>query len=487
MTNSSDIARLAINNAHLIGGAWVPGDGDTIAVLDPATATEIGRIPRGGAFEVDQAVAAATAALPVWRDMNPTERAVILRRWGDLCLAEAETIQKLECLEVGRIYVAPSIVGQRLIYRAGQTDKLTGTALPVSHPYNLALCVREPYGVCGVIVPWNVPTDLMINDVAPALAAGNTVIVKPPEDAPFAIQHVLSLARAAGVPDGVVNIVNGFGAEAGAALAGHPGIQHMSFTGSPETGKRIMESCARNLTPLRLELGGKSPQIVFEDADLEKALPALLRGIVNNAGQVCSAGSRLLVANPIREKLARLLAGRMDALRLGAWDSGADIGPLINGKQRERVLGYVRLGAEQGGRLMTRTAVDAGLPEAGFFVRPALFDAVTHDMAIAREEIFGPVLSVVGFDDPEEALRIANGTRYGLVASIWTERTTRAIQMAKRVEAGLVYINTYAFNDAIGAPFGGIRDSGFGRSMGIDAIDEYTRSKTIIMNAQGTL
>jgi acyl-CoA reductase-like NAD-dependent aldehyde dehydrogenase len=247
-----------------------------------------------------------------------------------------------------------------------------------------------------------------------------------------------------------------------------------------------MQACARNLVPVKLELGGKSPQILFEDADLSRAIPALLRGIINNAGQVCSAGSRLLVSRRIQANVVEILKEKMDGIRLGAWHKAADMGPLISAEQKRRVESYVRSGIEEGARLVTRPLTpEDDVCRNGYFVRPALFDDVSAQMRIAQEEIFGPVLSVVGFDDPEEAIGIANGTRYGLVASVWTRNIDRAIRIAKRAQAGCVYINTYAFSDAIGASFGGYKQSGFGRSMGIDAVLEYTQVKSVIINATG--
>ncbi len=304
----------------------------------------------------------------------------------------------------------PDVSGNTLLSVAGVTDKITGTTLPSSDPNVLGLTLREPFGVCGSIVPWNVPSGLMLGDVAPAIAAGNTIVVKPAEDAPLACLLLARLSAEAGIPAGVVNVVTGYGAEAGAALPAHPAVRHMSFTGSPETGSRVMEACVRNLTPLHLELGGKSPQVVLRDADLDKAVSAIVGSIVRNTGQICFAGTRVLVEEATRPQLVSAVAQAMEHVRVGSWYQQVDMGPLISAKQEQRVLNYLNVGHEEGAELVTGGHKMSGSAyERGFFVEPTLFDNVKPDMRIAQEEIFGPVLSVLSFADPEEALHIANG------------------------------------------------------------------------------
>ncbi|BCB77902.1 aldehyde dehydrogenase family protein [Phytohabitans flavus] len=463
-----------------VGGEWVAArGGETIAVLDPATGKVLRHVPRGTAEDVDAAVRAAHEAFPVWRDLGPTRRGELMRAWAAACDAAGAELATTESMEVGRPYKGPSRVGATLTYMAGAADKVLGTTLPTNRTDMLGLTLREPYGVCGCIVPWNTPATLMIGEVAPAIAAGNTVVVKPAEDAPLTCLRLAALAVEAGIPPGVVNVVTGYGPEAGAALPEHPLVRYMAFTGSPETGSAVMRACARNLVPLHLELGGKSPQVVMADADLDRAVPTIVRWLTTNAGQVCFAGTRLLVQRPVRDEVVDRVAEAMRAVRIGPWFENVDMGPLISAKQRERVLGYVAAGLAEGARLVTGGGAPPG---AGFFVEPTLFDQVDPGMRIAQEEIFGPVLSAVTFDDAAEALRIANGTRYGLAASVWTANVSTAVRFARGLEAGQVYVNTYGPAGAVGTPFGGYRGSGFGRTGGAETILERTQVKSIVID-----
>lgn len=482
-----DVTALLAGDTQLVGGQWSPAaSGQTVDVINPATQELLLRVPRGGAGDVDTAVRSAADAFPAWRDTSPTVRADLLYRWAELCAQHETELDTLESMEVGRPTWGFSPTARMLVYTAGQADKVTGQTLPTASPDVLGMTLREPYGVCGSIIPWNAPAPLMVSDVGPAIAMGNTIVVKPAEDAPLACLLLARLAEEAGIPPGVINVVTGYGAEAGAALPLHPQVRRMSFTGSPETGTSVMEACAKNRTPVHLELGGKSPQLVLRDADLDKAVPAIVRSITMNTGQVCAAGSRLVVDERLRERVVEAVADAFSEIRVGPWYEDVQMGPLINAAQEQRVLGYLDIGRREGAELVTGGHKLSGEKyDSGFFVEPTIFDRVDPNMRIAQEEIFGPVLSVLSFSDEDEALDIANGTRYGLVASVWTDDVSRAVRLARHVQAGQVTINTTGSRGVIGAPFGGYKDSGFGRKMSAESILDYTQEKSVIVNGAG--
>ncbi|HXW43486.1 MAG TPA: aldehyde dehydrogenase family protein [Streptosporangiaceae bacterium] len=487
ITSADATSPLIIDNAQLIAGEWVPArDGQVIDVVNPATGGVLGQVPRGGSADVDLAVAAAQRAFPAWRDTDATTRGRLLSRWAELIDASAAEIARLECLEVGHPSWGPPPMARILRFVAGQADKVSGLTLPTMSPDVIGLTLREPFGAVGAIIPWNAPGPMFVTDVGPAIAAGNTIVIKPAEDAPLTALALARLALEAGIPPGVVNVVTGYGAEAGAAIPAHPGIRRMSFTGSPATGASVMAACAANLTPLHLELGGKSPQVVFADADLDAAVPAMVAGITLNTGQICAAGSRVVADRRVHAELVDRLAAQMQKVSVGAWHEPVQMGPLINARQHARVLDYMRLGREEGADLVTGGGVPEGAGfQAGYFVEPTLFDQVEPGMRIAQEEIFGPVLSVLTVQDEDEAIAVANGTRYGLVASVWTQDVGRAVRMSRRLAAGQVHVNAALGAGVIGGPFGGYKHSGFGRTMGADAVLDYTQVKTVSLRGTG--
>ncbi|MEU9337737.1 aldehyde dehydrogenase family protein [Streptomyces sp. NPDC048290] len=465
---------------HFIDGEWVAArDGSTLDVLDPATRSVFRTVARAGAADVVDAVDAARRAFPGWAATNPSERGALIRRWADLIIAEVEALAAVEAQDVGKplsggrtnMYIAHGIID----YFAGAADKLTGVTLPTRSPDYLGYTVPEPYGVCAVVIPWNVPAVLTAANVAPALAAGNTVVLKPSEIAPLAPFALAELARRAGFPPGVINVVAGLGPEAGVALTSHPGVDHISFVGSTTTGRAIMAAAAQNLVPVKLELGGKSPNVLFADADLDTAIPAIVASITENAGQNCYAGSRLLVEASAHDEVVERVAAAMAEVKTGAWEADLDMGPLVSAAQYERVGGFLTDAPREGARLVT-----GGRPGAdGWFIEPTVYDQVDGGMRIAREEVFGPVLAVQSFRDTAEATRLMNDTDFGLLACVWTNDISRALRLAKDVRSGQVAVNQFHDAGVIGFPFNMQKDSGFSRGGGYAALREYTQEKGV--------
>ena len=465
----------------LIGGAWVaPAGGQTLPLMNPSTGEQIGEIARGQEADVDAAIDAARRAFEGgWARTPAAERGRILMRLGKLVEGRVEALARLEALDVGKPLKqarADALALARYCeFYGGAADKLMGESIPYLDGYTV-YTLREPHGVTAHIVPWNYPMQIIGRSVGAALAAGNCCVLKPAEDACLTALAFADLAKEAGLPDGVLNVVPGLGSEAGAALSGHDGIDHISFTGSVATGSMIQMAAARHVKPVTLELGGKSPQLVFEDADLDAALPFLVNAGIQNAGQTCSASSRILVQRKIYDEVTARMAERYGALKVGQAMSDLDVGPLISAKQKGIVAGFLAQGADLE---MAAQGVLSDAPEGGNFVAPTLFAGVSADHALARDEIFGPVQVIIPFEDEAEAVAIANGTEYGLVASVWTQNGARQMRLAKAIRAGQVFLNNYGAGGGVELPFGGVGKSDHGREKGFEALYGFTTLKTV--------
>jgi aldehyde dehydrogenase (NAD+) len=468
----------------LIGGEWVDAvAGTTLATENPATGEEITTVACAGADDAHRAVSAARAAFDggPWSTMRAADRGRMIARLARLVDENRDELVALESLDGGKPVRAtarqdlPAVI-DCLEYYAGWADKIKGDVVP-ARPDALTYLRREPVGVVVSIVPWNFPLMNAVWKIAPALAGGCVVVLKPSELTPLTALRLGELALEAGLPAGVLNIVPGLGNDVGAALVADPRVDKISFTGSPAVGKSIMRAAADNVTRVGLELGGKSANIVFADADLPAAVAASTSGVFFNAGQVCSAGSRILVHEAAREEFVGRLADAARAIRVGdPMDPSTRMGPIISAKQRDRVTGYISIGTEEGATLVTG---GARMERAGYFVEPTVFNDVRGDMRIAQEEIFGPVASVIGFADEDEALAVANGTAYSLAAAVWSRDVKRVHRVAHRLRAGTVWVNTYGHTDTR-LPWGGAGgDSGIGRDLGEAALANYTETKTI--------
>jgi aldehyde dehydrogenase (NAD+) len=471
----------------LIDGRWVDAlEGETIDVIDPCSGQVFEKIARGRAEDVNLAVAAARRAMDgPWGRMTATERGRILQRLGQLILEHGEELAQVEARDTGKpMSVARAdakAVARYFEFYGGAADKVPGQTIPYLNGYNVSV-VRIPHGVTAHIIPWNYPAQMMGRTLAPALAMGNAAVVKPSEDACLSALKLAELAMLAGLPAGALNIVTGYGTEAGAALTAHPGINFATFTGSPEVGMQVQQSTARHHVPCVLELGGKSPQIVFDDADLAKAAPIIVRALVQNAGQTCSAGSRLLVQEGVYDRFVATIATSFEALKVGIPEMDLDCGPLINARHQQRVSAFIADAVAMGVPKLAEGSLAPGIPGEGYFVKPVLFGPVPRDHRLACQEVFGPVLSVMSFKDEDDAVQLANATEYGLVAGVWTENGSRQSRMAQRIASGQVFINCYGAGGGVELPFGGVKKSGYGREKGLLALEEMSTTKTIVQH-----
>ncbi|MEO6509995.1 MAG: aldehyde dehydrogenase family protein [Nocardioides sp.] len=466
----------------VIGGKEVE-NGAWLDVVDPATGETFDRTVRGGAAEIDAAVDAARSASDAWARTPYAERSAVLRRIGDLVRRDHDALVALESRDTGKplsqARADVTVAARYFDFYANALESFSGRSLPPNGDF-LSYTRNVPFGVTAHIIPWNYPLQIGCRTVAPSIAVGNCTVVKPAEDAPLSVIRLAQLALEAGLPPGVLNVVPGLGAEAGDALARHPGIDHLSFTGSVAIGSLVAQAAAENVVPVALELGGKSPNIVFADADLDAAAPVVVKSMLQNAGQTCSAGSRLLVHAAVRDDLLVRVGALLRRVTIGpGWDD-PDLGPLISERQRTRVTDMVGRAADSGLAQLAGPGSRA-VPDGGYFFPPTVFTDVDPAAEIAREEVFGPVVAASTFESADEAVSQANGTDYGLIAAVWTRDLDVAHTMAERIHAGQVYVNTYGAGGGVEYPFGGFKKSGYGREKGIEALAEFCQPKSVII------
>ena len=473
------------NYDNLINGKNVTAQsGQVLDMIDPCNGKVFATIPDGDIADVDAAVKAAQGALDgEWGRMAPVERSRILHKWSQLILENFEELSALESRDTGKPITAGradiTATARYFEFYAGAADKLHGQVIPYLDGYSVNVH-RVPHGVTAHIIPWNYPAQQYGRSVGPALAVGNAAVVKPSEDACLSTLVISQLGIEAGLPPGALNVVTGLGNKAGAALAEHPGINFMSFTGSPRTGTIVQQATAQNYVGCTLELGGKSPQLIFADADLDRALPVVVKAIIQHAGQTCSAGSRILVQKSIYDDFMSRVAAQFSKVRVGTPDMDLDCGPVMNAKQQALVNGFRKDAIDSGIELIAEGQFAEGIDTNGFWVQPALFGNVPRDHRLACDEVFGPVLSAIPFEDEADAVALANATEYGLVGSVWTRDGDRQQRVAKRMNCGQVFINNYGAGGGVELPFGGMRKSGHGREKGFVALEHFTTTKTIV-------
>jgi acyl-CoA reductase-like NAD-dependent aldehyde dehydrogenase len=471
----------------MIGGRSTEADsGDTFEVIDPATGSVLTHVPRGGQADVDAAVAAAREAFDDkrWSGLRPGKRSEILFKVGELIKRNIPELAQLEALDAGKpVSLASGEIwsaGEVFRYYSGWPTKIYGETNP-SDDSMFIYSLREPVGVCGGIIPWNFPLVMAAWKVAPALAFGNTVVLKPAEQTPLTALRLAELCGEAGVPDGVVNVVTGFGEEAGQALAQHHDVDKVAFTGSTEVGRKILHASEGNLKRVTLELGGKSPNIVFADANMKRASKGSMMGVFVNSGQVCTAGTRILVESSVHDDFVASLVDATSSMKLGnPLEEDTGMGPVVSQEQLHRVTGYIDIGRSEGAEVVAGGERRADLG-AGYFVQPTVFAGVRNDMRIAQEEIFGPVAAVIEVGDVDEAIAVANDTIYGLAAAVWTNDVTKAHRVARGIKAGTVWVNTTGLFDPA-VSFGGYKQSGFGRELGKHSLEAYTENKSVWVN-----
>ena len=474
----------------LIDGAWRNGEGETtFDVIEPATGEVMARVASASPADVDAAVKAARSAFErgSWSNAPASARAKVLYKIAELIRSDADRLATLEARNAGKPIrdARDEVMGaaQCFEYYAGAATRIFGETIPVSAP-GLDFTLREPVGVVALIVPWNFPLTMASWKVAPALAAGNAAILKPASYTPITALELGRIALEAGLPKGVLNVITGPGSTTGTALAGHPDIDKIAFTGETLTGVSILQRAAPNITRVSLELGGKSPNIIFQDADLDKAVPAGVNSVFGNAGQDCCARSRAFVHRSIAEEFDERVAAQARQLKVGdPLDATTDIGPLISVKQRERVQGYIEIGQREGARMIAGGSAPGGPLSAGSFLEPTVFDHATNQMRIAQEEIFGPVLTIIPFENEDEVVRLANENQYGLSGSLWTRDIGRALRVAKAVRTGVLSINS-SRSVHHEAPFGGYKRSGIGRELGMNALQLYTEVKNVFISLE---
>ncbi|MCR8548153.1 aldehyde dehydrogenase family protein [Salipiger sp. P9] len=474
---------------HFIGGAWHPSvSGETLDTWNPATGTVLATLARGGPEDIDRAVASARRAFEgPWSRFTPNQRMMLLMRAAEVLESNYDELAMLESMDMGaphaRVLGMKGSLVQLVQYFGSQAVNWTGTTIPNSLKGSFTtLTLKAPVGVVGGIIPWNAPLLSMWWIMGGALATGCTAVIKPAEDASLTTLRTAELLMEAGVPEGVINVVTGYGTEAGAALAAHMDVDRIAFTGSTQTGREIIRASAGNMKRIQVELGGKSPDIVFADADLDRAVPGAAMGVFTNSGQICSAGTRVFVQRGIQEAFLEAMAAYTKTIRVGdPFDSETQLGPLVSERQLERVMGYVESGHQEGARLSAGGHRVGGALAQGYFMEPTIFGGVTNDMTIAREEIFGPVASVIPFDTEEEALRLANDTSYGLAGAVWTSSLGTATRMIHGMKAGKLWVNAYGLADpAVG--FSGYKQSGYGMKGGRDHIEAFLYEKSVYIN-----